>query len=65
MTQNEQILKHLQSGKTLSPLDALKKFGCMRLGARVYNLKQEGHDIETSFKTQNGKTFAIYKLKNH
>ena len=61
MSQNQQILKYLQSGKKLSALDALKKFGCMRLGARIHNLKEEGHSIDTSFKTINGKTFAVYE----
>src|SRR5687768_10388654 len=46
-TQTDQILKHLKNGGTLTPLEALDKFGCFRLGARIFDLKQEGHAIQT------------------
>ena len=46
-SQNKNILKYLQSGKTLTPLEALKQFGCFRLGARIFNLKKAGHPIKT------------------
>lgn len=44
-THTRQILKHLQSGKRITPTEALAKFGCFRLGARIWDLKQEGHRI--------------------
>jgi hypothetical protein len=46
MTQNEQVLDALRRGP-LTPLEALADFGIMRLGARVWELNQEGHRIET------------------
>jgi hypothetical protein len=45
MTQNEQIRKHLESGKSLTPLEALKLFNCFRLASRISDLKKEGMDI--------------------
>ncbi len=63
MTQEIQILNYLKTGKKLSPLEALKKFGCFRLGARIFDLKQKGHSIDTAFKTKNKKTFAEYSMK--
>ena len=48
MTQEIQILNYLKTGKKLSPLEALKKFGCFRLGARIFDLKQKGHNIDLS-----------------
>ena len=63
LTQNQQILDYLKSGKTITPLTALKKFGCFRLSARIYNLKQEGHNITTENVTRKGKTFAEYSLQ--
>ncbi|MEK9909147.1 MAG: helix-turn-helix domain-containing protein [Candidatus Thalassarchaeaceae archaeon] len=47
MTQNEMILKHLQEGHSLTPKEALKKFGVMRLAARINNLRAAGHSIKT------------------
>ena len=64
MTQNQQILNYLKTGKSLSPIDALNKFGCFRLSGRIYDLKKEGHDIETAIVTKKKKSFAVYTLKN-
>ncbi len=48
MAQAEQILRYLQTHKRgITPIDALRKFGCFRLGARIYDLRKEGHDIKT------------------
>jgi hypothetical protein len=46
-TQCEAIQSHLQSGGTLTPLDALNLFDCFRLGARIFDLKKKGLDIKT------------------
>ena len=48
--------------KKITPIDALSMFGCFRLSAIIYTLRQEGLPIETNFKTKNGKTFAEYEL---
>ena len=39
-SQAEQILTALHRGESLTPLDALNRFGCMRLGARIFELRQ-------------------------
>lgn len=62
-SQNKQILKYLQSGKKLTPIDALKKFGCFRLGARIWDLRNSCAPIETEMVTRNGKRVAEYSLK--
>lgn len=46
-SQNSKIKAYLQSGKSLTPLDALYMFGCFRLGARIYNLRKQGLDIKS------------------
>jgi hypothetical protein len=51
----------LLRGYKLTPLQALEKWGCMRLGARIYELRKDGMDIKTTPITSNGKTFAQYK----
>ena len=62
LTQNQQILDYLKSGKKITPLVALKKFGCFRLSARIYNLREQGNAIITKNVTRKGKTFAEYSL---
>jgi hypothetical protein len=63
MTQNEQIKAHLLEGKSLTGLQALYQFGSMRLGARIYELKQQGMNIQSTFIEVNGKHIVKYSLK--
>ena len=46
MSQNEAILSHLAGGGRLTPLEALRAYGCGRLGARIYELRRLGYPIE-------------------
>ena len=61
-TQNEQIKAYLSKGKSITPLDALNKFGCFRLSARISDLREEGLKIATKYVTKDGKTFASYSV---
>ena len=60
--QNNQILKYLQTGKSLTPMDALQKFVCFRLGARIYDLKRDGHSIVSQMVDVGEKRVARYSL---
>jgi len=62
-TQTERILNYLSKGKGITPIDALNRFGCFRLAARIADLRKNGHAIFTDSVTKNGKTFASYRLK--
>lgn len=62
MSQTHRILKHLKSGKTLTPLQALDKFGTLRLGARVLDLRQAGYPIRTTMVRKGGARVAEYSL---
>ena len=62
-SQNKQIKAWLESGKSLTPLDALALFNSFRLGARVFDLKNDyGMNIKTEMIEENGKRFARYSL---
>lgn len=60
-TQNAAILAHLNSGKTISAAEAFTLYGCLRLAARIYDLREDGNTIDREMVTQNGKTFAVYR----
>ena len=64
-SQNARIKKHLESGKSLTTLDALHSFNCFRLGARIHNLKGEGMNIQTDMIEimSDGKTKRIARYK--
>lgn len=38
-TQERRISAWLEAGKSITPMIALEEFGCMRLGARIWELK--------------------------
>ena len=51
-TQCNRILRHLQTHKKgITPLEAWEKYGIYRLGARIWDLKARGYNIETLFDT--------------
>jgi len=59
-TQNDKIKAYLTKGKAITPIDALNKFGCFRLSARIKDLRNEGLNIATKYVTKGDKTFASY-----
>ena len=61
MSQAEWILQTLKS-RPLTSLDALQGCGCMRLAARINELRADGHLIGTEMVGKNGKKFAQYFL---
>ena len=64
MSQTTQIQKHLEKGKSLTPIDALNKFGCFRLAARIADLRNDGMNIVTNtIKLENKKQIAQYSVK--
>lgn len=62
MSQSQQILAHLKSGP-ITPLEALSNYGCLRLAARISDLRERGHIIETTMIERGDKRFASYRLK--
>ena len=63
-TQANKILFYLKQGHSITPLEALNKFGSFRLGARIYELKQKGHNIQKKMIiTNNKKYIAEYRLE--
>jgi hypothetical protein len=60
MSQTERILKHLKAGKKLTPLQALKSFGTLRLSGRVLELRQAGYDIKTTLVKRGSSRVAQY-----
>lgn len=61
-SQNDKVLNHLRKHGSITPLQALSRFGCFRLAARISNLRDAGTHIKTVMVTKAGKTFAKYTL---
>jgi hypothetical protein len=67
-TQREKILDYMREWGSITPLDALREFGCMRLATRVFELKQQGYNIKTVIERAENKSgepvhYARYFLK--
>ena len=46
MNQCDMILQYMRDTGSITPWEAMREFGCMRLGARIYDLRRRGHGIE-------------------
>ena len=63
-TQKSAVRQHLLDGKSITPLEALNKFGIFRLAAVVHELRDEGLDIITEkFQVSPKKRVARYYIK--
>lgn len=60
-TQNRQILQHMRERGSITPYLALKRFGCLRLAARIHELKKK-HVINSTLINRNGRRYAAYSL---
>jgi hypothetical protein len=62
-SQTKSILNHLNSGKSISGIEALNMFGCFRLPARIYDLKNRGIAIDSEMVHKDGKKWSEYSIK--
>ena len=61
-SQCDEILAHLESGKPITQLEALRLYGVSRLGARIWDLGRQGHTIRRELvevKKRNGKKTRV------
>lgn len=61
-SQTDEILRALRNGDRITPLEALGRFGCMRLAPRILELRRRGIRIERALVDRNGKRVAEYFL---
>ena len=64
VTQKSKVMSHLQSGQSITPIDALERYGCFRLAAIIHTLKHDyGMDIKTELiKNKYGTKYGKYTL---
>lgn len=62
-SQCAQIKEWLLCGNTLTSLEALTKFGCMRLASRIHDLRERGLEIKKkTIIVPSGKRVTEYSL---
>ncbi len=63
--QKKRILQALLKGSKLTPIRALTWFGSFRLGARIFDLREDGWPIEKKMlKVKDGTYVAQYYITN-
>ena len=50
-TQCKLILEYMKKNGSITPLEAIQNFGCMRLSGRIFDLKKQGYRITTDMQT--------------
>ncbi len=66
--QRQKIIEYLNNKGSITPMDALKEIGCMRLATRIWELKNwDGYNIKTFIESKtnrkgNKKRYARYVL---
>jgi len=61
-TQENIILNHLKKHKFITSWEAITQYRITRLSARIFELRERGHQIITNHISGNGKRFAEYSL---
>ena len=60
ISKKSRVLAHLLQGDPITPIDALNLYGSFRLGAIIFELRADGHKINTEIAKGSG--HAIYSL---
>lgn len=58
-SQKQQTLRHLKRNGSITPMEALRNFGCYRLGARIHELRQDSIDIKTQIVRRKGSPYPF------
>ena len=61
-SQESRLLDWMATGRPITALGALSRFGVLRLAARIERLRKQGNRIRTDTVVRRGKHYASYKL---
>lgn len=69
VTQCERVLRYMEDFGAINPMQALSDLGCYRLGARIWDLRHQGHRITRRMVTGKNRyggavTYAEYRLED-
>ena len=60
ISNQSKVLAHLVRGKSITPIEALELYGSFRLGALIFNLRADGHKIDTEIAKGSGHAIYTY-----
>ena len=62
MSKCDRIRSWLRSGRSITPVEALNRFGALWMTARIHELHRQGMPIVTERVQRNGATVARYRM---
>lgn len=67
MSQCERIVEYMQKNGSITQLDTLREFGCMRLASRISDLKRQGVAVKSTMETSKNRygepiSYARYSI---
>ena len=62
MSKRSKILQHFKSGKPLTKLQCITKYGALNLGDIVHILRNKGYPIVTTMREVGDSRYASYRL---
>lgn len=61
-TQLQQVKKYLEAGNSITPIEALERFGCFRLADIIWRIRKNQHVYTTMVTNKHGNRFAKYSF---
>ena len=67
-SQCERILNYIEENGSITQMDALREFGCMRLASRISDIKRQGIPVKRIMETSKNRygesiSYARYSLQ--
>lgn len=68
--QSDRVLEYIQKFGSIMTLDAFRDLGVTRLSARIFELREQGYNLKTTYESRKNRfgetcTYARYKLKGN
>ena len=64
-TQCDKIFDYMLAVGPITPLDALREYGCMRLAARIGELKKKGWNIKSELTSSINRDGDVVRFKEY
>ena len=62
LSQTQQILEYLKTGHSITALESVYAFKCLRLASRINEIRHMGYNVVSDLVKENGKHFSKYYL---
>ena len=65
MTQEQAVRNHIINNGSITQAQAVRLYGCYRLSARIYEMRKDGYEIATQYKTSKNRFGYVSVYANY